>query len=349
MATDRHISNQLKHLLDFAVAFDQFQDGKLIYSQLNDFLRQALVARPLIVFSKPKGVTKRLAKDAPNLCRIVFNRYSYEAAYEKKEVDEVLVRICGDKSIKETWKLYRLEKEGVPFVAFYCGLSERQLFFGIFSPGMDVETLFMENLVRLMVTVSRGLDRMRRLKKLEDLVHIDDVTGLYNQRKLLEDLGSAIVRHKELKEKFAVLFIDVDYFKKVNDGYGHLVGTQLLTEIALLLRKTLRESDLVYRYGGDEFVMIVPDVCSDMAQKIGERVLNAVKVNDFELRDKDVFDGSDIFKLTVSIGVAEFPKDARTRDGILGIADRMMYEAKKRGRGQVCYARDILNSVEFLK
>jgi diguanylate cyclase (GGDEF)-like protein len=178
-----------------------------------------------------------------------------------------------------------------------------------------------------------------RLRSSNALIYIDDVTGLYNQRKLQKDLDYCINRNKEYGESFIVFFIDVDHFKNVNDGHGHLIGTKLLLELGVILRQTLRESDLIYRYGGDEFVVLVPKANTLEGKMIGERLLSEIKNNEF-LKG---YDGPHPFRLFVSIGISTFPQDAKTRQEILSMADQMMYQAKRFGRGQVCMTSEFFN------
>ena len=172
--------------------------------------------------------------------------------------------------------------------------------------------------------------------KMSSLAHTDDVTGLYNQRKLLRDLDQKINYTLQADGYFSLIFLDIDNFKNVNDGHGHIIGTKLLVQVAGVIREVIRETDYIYRYGGDEFVIILPKVKRQNAKKIGERLLQRMKHQDF-------FAGSDEkFKLSLSIGIAEYPRDAQSREDILSMADRMMYKAKKTGRGKVCLIRAMI-------
>ena len=116
----------------------------------------------------------------------------------------------------------------------------------------------------------------------------------------------------------------------MNDGHGHLVGTQILAELGALLKGVLRKNDLLYRYGGDEFVLIIPGVDKSTAHKIGERILKKVKSKEFGFSKPNKG-----FYLTVSIGIALFPENGKSRQEILALADKMMYAAKSSGRGTV--------------
>ncbi len=182
--------------------------------------------------------------------------------------------------------------------------------------------------------------RFLELKKNQDLIYIDDVSGLYNQRKLNIDLNSFIARYEKHQHTFCVLFMDVDYFKKVNDSYGHLVGTKLLEMLAVEFRSLLRDGDLLYRYGGDEFVVLLPDTQLEGGKIVGERILNHVGKHSFKV---DTLENHLTLNMSLSIGVAECPRDAKNINELLSFADKMMYGAKSSGRGTVFYAHDQLS------
>ncbi len=170
---------------------------------------------------------------------------------------------------------------------------------------------------------------------MSSLAHTDDVTGLYNQRKLYKDIDKNILKSKATNEPFSIVFLDLDNFKNVNDGHGHIVGSKLLEQVAQVIRKVIRDTDYIYRYGGDEFVIILPTAKAENARTIGERLLGFIKKHDF------IGDEDKVFNLSISIGIAEFPKDATDREEILTLADKMMYQAKQTGRGRVCSIDEI--------
>jgi diguanylate cyclase (GGDEF)-like protein len=201
-------------------------------------------------------------------------------------------------------------------------------------------TTFFEQLNKLIEGRLLCMKEWDEFNNYKELIFKDDVTDLFNQRKLDIDLEDSIRRYEMNKETFFVFFIDLDKFKQVNDGHGHLVGTSLLNQVGEVIKEEFRDSDFVYRYGGDEFVVIVRDVKGEMANKIANRLLESIKSHDFIAYD-DIDDKEHKFQISASIGIAGFPFDATSKKEILSLADRMMYEAKEAGRGTVCQAKNI--------
>ena len=159
----------------------------------------------------------------------------------------------------------------------------------------------------------------------------DSLTGLYNRRKFLQMVTTEIERSRRFHRPLSILMIDLDRFKEYNDTYGHQKGDELLSGFALKLRKSLREYDTLARYGGDEFVLLLPETDVQIARKIAERQVATV-------RDMNVFitqkDGIPIY-LTISIGVATFPTHAGDLQTLIKAADQALYLAKEAGRN--CY------------
>ncbi|MCB9026229.1 MAG: GGDEF domain-containing protein [Bdellovibrionaceae bacterium] len=163
---------------------------------------------------------------------------------------------------------------------------------------------------------------------------LDDVTDLYNQRYLPLVLDKEISRSKREKDGgFAVLFLDIDYFKAVNDTCGHQVGSHILVEISDIIKNQIRTSDFAFRYGGDEFVLILTQTDVDKAQVLAERIRQAVESMSFAVEG-----GPSDLKLTVSIGLAGFPTHASTSEQIIQLADDAMYLAKNKSRNTIYVA-----------
>lgn len=170
---------------------------------------------------------------------------------------------------------------------------------------------------------------------LTELAHTDEVTGLFNSRKLSEDLKQEIEDYEKAGTPFSIMFIDVDHFKDVNDNFGHIIGSRLLLLIGEMIQTVLRESDKVYRYGGDEFVVVMPNVEASTVYNIALRVLEKIKAHGFDV------DQDELYYLTLSIGIGEYPRDAKSAKEIIQFADEMMYRSKKSGRGKVFHVNEV--------
>ena len=155
----------------------------------------------------------------------------------------------------------------------------------------------------------------------------DDLTRLPLRSAFLEAATAAIERARRATAPVSLLVIDVDYFKHVNDGYGHLQGDDVLVGVADLLRRTLRAADVPARYAGDEFVALLADTAAPGARDVAERICAAVRTHVFPLRDRP-----GAVPITVSVGVATFPDDGDGTEALFAAADRALYQAKRAGR-----------------
>jgi diguanylate cyclase (GGDEF)-like protein len=154
----------------------------------------------------------------------------------------------------------------------------------------------------------------------QNLAYVDDATGLYNTRYLNTLLDREIAQSKASNRPFAILFMDADKFKSINDTHGHLVGTKLLNELGAQLKNYVRGSDTVFRYGGDEFVAVLSGCDLPTAQAVAERIRQSVEAQSFIASE-----GLNI-KITVTIGVALFPEHADSKRAIIEAADHAMYK-----------------------
>ena len=158
----------------------------------------------------------------------------------------------------------------------------------------------------------------------------DNLTGLYNQRYLSAHLESLIQRSLDKDQSLALLLIDIDFFKKVNDTYGHGVGDEVLRDVATRISRNCREFDLAARMGGEEFVTIMPDSNLEVAEMVAERLRGKISDTPFVV-SADV----ESLEVTVSIGIALTTGAGDTGAGLLERADKAMYEAKEGGRNRV--------------
>jgi diguanylate cyclase (GGDEF)-like protein len=158
---------------------------------------------------------------------------------------------------------------------------------------------------------------------------IDDLTRLYNVRYLYQTLEGEIRRARRYGSAVSVVFMDLDGFKLVNDAYGHRAGSATLTEVAQVISRSVRDSDFVARYGGDEFVLMLPETSAKRALQMAERVRQRIAGHRFKGGV-----GADIY-LTASFGVASFPEHATQAEKLIELADAAMYEAKQRDKNNV--------------
>src|SRR6185503_11249199 len=159
----------------------------------------------------------------------------------------------------------------------------------------------------------------------------DGLTGLYNRRAFDEMLGREMARHERQSGRMALLLLDIDHFKSLNDTLGHLAGDAALRHVARVVLQALRKGDLPARYGGEEFAAILPATDESGALKLAERVRKALEAG------QTVFEGARI-AVTASFGTAVWPADGQEIDSLVAAADRALYAAKEAGRNRVVAA-----------
>ena len=174
-----------------------------------------------------------------------------------------------------------------------------------------------------------ALDNAMRVQRAEALSVTDDLTQLYNSRYLSQVLRRETKRASRSGRPLSLLFIDLDGFKAINDSHGHLFGSRALVEAASVIRASARETDIVARFGGDEFALVLPDTGSDGALFVGERIREKIAAWSFLQGD-----GLNI-SLTVSVGVATLPDVATSAEGLIQAADEAMYAVKDHGKNGI--------------
>lgn len=162
-------------------------------------------------------------------------------------------------------------------------------------------------------------------QRLEEESVRDYLTGLYNYRFFRRELPRRLREARRYGRTFSVVLCDIDHFKRINDKYGHKVGDDVLREFAEILEELTRKSDLVFRYGGEEFAVLLPETQLDGGAELAERIREYVAKHDFGI-DQQV---------TLSAGVAQYPDDADYGDDPVQLVDARLYEAKERGRNRV--------------
>ncbi len=169
--------------------------------------------------------------------------------------------------------------------------------------------------------------------QLKELILQDPLTGIFNRRYLMQQLHWRVKISMRYKQPLAVLFLDIDYFKEINDTYGHQVGDQVLRELVRILLLAIRGTDILTRYGGEEFIILAPQTDLPSATRLAERIRERIASNAFHTQ-------KGVIHFTVSIGVATFDGKKEYRpeeivEKLLAFADRRCYEAKAKGRNRV--------------
>ena len=229
-------------------------------------------------------------------------------------------------------------------VIMLTGLADREIDVSAMEAGaadyVDKSGLDGQRLER---SIRYSLERSRLLKKIGELASHDSITGLYNRRELLRCLDYEIGRCARYKHPLSFVLMDVDDFKKINDRFGHQVGDEALRQVARTLEAIYRSADLLARYGGDEFAVIMPETAPEDAVAGAERLRRAIETASIGLPRSD--GSTDTVRMTVSVGVAGFPEDANTSEALIAGADRALYHAKREGRNRAVRFRTELSMV----
>jgi diguanylate cyclase (GGDEF)-like protein len=194
----------------------------------------------------------------------------------------------------------------------------------------DQESFFLQALCDY---AAIAIENARSVEKIQELTITDDCTGLYNARHLYKVLETEVYRSSRFGYEFTVLFIDLDHFKQVNDTHGHLIGSKLLAEIGYLIKAQLRLIDYAFRYGGDEFVILLPQTGKDAALVVARRLRDNLRTSLF-CKEEELN-----LNVRASIGVATYPHDAKTPKDIIRQADEMMYLVKNSSRDNIGIAQ----------
>lgn len=193
-------------------------------------------------------------------------------------------------------------------------------------------------LMPILLQAARAFENADNTERITSLSYVDDLTGLYNQRYMDMTLENEVIRAERYGTPVSLIFFDLDKFKPINDTHGHLVGSRVLAEAAKILRQSMRDSDILLRYGGDEFVAILPNTRINGAMILAERLRESFDTTRFDVRAETNVASAHNLHVTASIGVACYPETAVSVRDLVQAADMAMYDSKHRGKNCVTQA-----------
>ena len=269
---------------------------------------------------------------------------SAEEALEKLKIDTVQVVITdimlpGMGGLELTKLIKQDYNSDVIVMTGYSGDFSYEEAINIGASDFVIKPVRLEELLlrlkRVLKERELTRERVRMMEKLQKLAITDGLTKLHNSRSFYSQLEVEVDRYNRYKHPLSLLLLDIDHFKQYNDNYGHLEGDRVLVKISQMIKSCLRKLDTAYRYGGEEFTVILPETVCDEALLVAERIRSVIQAEKFEpLPDKEV-------SITISIGVTQYiPKEQLST--FIQRADKAMYLSKQNGRNQVT----VLNSGE---
>lgn len=239
------------------------------------------------------------------------------------------IELLEDSPVRELIRELGYESQGPILMAPVTSMGEAWGILWILTEDVEIDELAIERAETVVDHAVLALENAEKYIHAKERAFIDDCTGLYNARYLYTSAENEISRSERYGSELTFVFLDLDRFKLVNDNYGHLVGSRTLRKVGEVLLSCVRQVDMVARYGGDEFTILLADTSHEGGMQVSERIREMIEETEFET-DTDVS-----MRLTVSIGVASYPEHGEARDELLDAADKAMYHAKLMGRNKV--------------
>ncbi|MBF8984204.1 diguanylate cyclase [Lutibacter sp. B2] len=306
---------------------DRFESADFVYEQLKE--------RKIAVLDDNKLELKIIQKifELNNIRNIDYYTSPNELLNKKEEyclylIDFILPTMSGEQVILELRKRYKYA-----LIIAISAMDNQKIISNMLSSGSDDYIIkpFNENvfMARLKANIRTFL-LLQELKEknvaLQEMVKIDGLTNLYNHKYVVERLADEIKRAQRYNKKLSIIMFDIDKFKLINDNYGHQFGDTVLREISDELKFIIRGIDIAGRYGGEEFIVILPETDLKNAVKLAERL--RIRISNIKFKEKNI-------KVTISGGVAELEKENVFE--LIGKSDALLYKAKEKGRNRIEY------------
>ncbi len=241
---------------------------------------------------------------------------------------------------KNDYSTFMLEEEITSQIAVPLSIGHKIL--GVLVIASTIHRSLTEEEIDRLSTISNmaslALQNALFNQELEKLSITDRLTELYNHGYFQQRLEEELHRAERSQNKLSLILLDIDYFKKYNDAFGHPSGDKLLQKISKLIKEQLRDTDVAARYGGEEFVVILPETHKDGAMIVAERMRKAVEKEEFK-GDKD----NPVIHKTISLGIATFPDDASSQSNLIEVCDQALYKAKHVGRNKTIDAEKVID------
>lgn len=234
----------------------------------------------------------------------------------------------GKTSASEYKRLWDTITSGREWRGEFCNKKKNGEFYWDYASVSPIRNA--EGVITHFLAVKEDITERKNFEaQLAYLANCDPLTNLLNRRRFHEELENWLAHVRRYGTNGALLFLDIDNFKYINDTLGHQVGDKLLVDLALLLRKRMRKTDILARLGGDEFAIILPHVSTDQARSIAQNILESTK-------NTIIVDKMQSLGITASIGIALFPEHGDEAETLLSYADLALYKAKEEGRNRIC-------------
>ncbi len=280
----------------------------------------------IITFYINNPVSKDFLQAIKRMALTEFNRLSNNHILS----ENLTVKIYDKKNNLQRGKIKDITSTMVKMLP----LETKGKIIGILSIGneiaRDISSDDLDLLKRILNQVSLIFENIRLYEKVKKLSVVDGLTNLYNHRYFYENLKKEYLRAERYNTPLSVSMLDIDFFKNCNDKYGHQFGDEVLKEIARILLKTVRETDIVSRYGGEEFSIILPETEKENAKFVSERIRKSIEAHKFMAESNEV-------NITISVGVSGLLEDAvKDYKDLVTNADKALYYAKQTGKNKVC-------------